>query len=660
MITVKEPRKKSYKEAKDNNVWFNDIECFPNYFLAVFENRDTGVLTIIEIHDKDNGDLARFLDSKPYLIGYNIIGYDAQVLEYILRNPGVTVEEIKAFSDKVITTRGYVYPPYSFSLRCLDIMEVNNYGRFSAKATSLKYLSFFFRFPSVKDSPYPFNQKLTDRQKLDVISYCVKDCSITRTIYDESLELIKMRHQLGTAEGLDLINSPEPRLAKAYFINEISKRTGKSIHEIKNQSTYRSKIVVKDIIFPYINFKTDEFKSIKSFYEGIVLTASVQSKINPANKCIVLKESIGKKIEINGTEFDYKAGGIHGCYKKGVYSSDKDMVIVDLDYTSFYPKLAILNKFSPAHIDVDVFCNILENLFQKRISYDKKTHFTLNYAYKILINIVYGLSNQEFGPFYDAEYTLKTCVNGMLIISMLMEEVLLRIKNSIILQANTDGVTLLMPRSSLDELDLIIKENEKFVGLEIEKSFFDKMIIYDVNNYMALAGDKVKQKGLFTTRETMYKEGSFHKDTSMNIIPIALSEYFLNGKSPRETLEGCNDIHEFIGGVKGTRRFKWLISTKESSGVIKSELSDDRVLRYYVGGDSSISKMWLKDKDDLGNPIPSGFTLINASKPVTSCQSIRNHRIKIKSKLGDKNNYPDLDLNYYEEEVWKIIREIES
>src|SRR4029079_6310142 len=291
----------------DHNIWFHDIEVFPNYSLFVFKNRDTKDYYIFEIHDKDDGELARFLDSKPGLIGYNCLGYDGQVIEYIVRNPGCTVKQIKTFSDRVINERYAPYKHTGLSYNYLDEMQINNYGIFSAKATSLKHLSFFFRTRTVSDTPFGFDQELTEPNKKDVIKYCIKDVDNTEKLYQETIPLIELRQQLGAKEGLNLINLPETNLAKQYFLNAISKFTGESIEDLKYKRTYREVINGKSIILPYIDFKTNGFKKIKEFYESIVLFPTITSKVNPTKRIIQLKETIDYSVTIRGTEYDYKA-----------------------------------------------------------------------------------------------------------------------------------------------------------------------------------------------------------------------------------------------------------------------------------------------------------------------------------------------------------------
>lgn len=655
MVTIKKARGKTV--GKDHNIWFHDIEVFPNYFLVVFKNRDTGDYTIIEINDRDNGDLAIFLGSKPGLIGYNCLGYDGQIIEFIIRNPGSTTNQIKIFSDRVINERYTPYKKDQLSFNYLDEMEINNYGAYSAKSTSLKHLAFFFRVRSVGDTPVGFNDNVTESDKKDIVRYCIKDVDVTEMIYNKTLPLIELRQQLGAKEGLNLINLSEPNLAKAYFLNSISKRTGENIEDIKYRRTYRERILGKDLILPYIDFKTEEFKKIRQFYENVKLYPTISSKVNPTQKVIVLKQSVEYKTTIQGTEYDYKAGGLHGCYKRGIYESNKDYIIKDIDYQSFYPRLAIVNRFSPFHIDTDTYVDSLNEIFQNRLKYDKKTNFALNYAFKILSNLVFGCSSSEFQPFYDVEYTLKTTVNGMLTISMLIEELLSKIYDIKVLQANTDGITIMYPREDDHKVNSILAQNEEVTGLVLETSEYKKMVIYNVNSYMTVGMDgEIKQKNIFETQEIMDKNGWYHKDPSMNIRAIALNEYFVNNVPVENTVNNCNNIFEFLIGEKGKRTFKWLHNQVKDNGVIVSSVLSDRLVRYYVGGKSSISKMWLKDKSEEGESLPSGFTLLNASNPVTLAQTIMNAKIEEK----DINRYPLLDKNYYIEECKKIINEIEN
>ncbi len=62
------------------------------------------------------------------------------------------------------------------------------------------------------------------------------------------------------------------------------------------------------------------------------------------------------------------------------------MIIMTSDVTSFYPNLAIRNKWAPAHLPEEEFCNLYEWFFEERKKIPKKD--PKNYVYKIILNLM--------------------------------------------------------------------------------------------------------------------------------------------------------------------------------------------------------------------------------------------------------------------------------
>ena len=106
-----------------------------------------------------------------------------------------------------------------------------------------------------------------------------------------------------------------------------------------------------------------------------------------------------------GVKTDFGFGGVHGSNKSGEYVSGNGMIIITSDVTSYYPNLAIRNKWSPAHIPKDIFCEQYEWFFDERRKIPKKD--PKNYVYKIILNSTYGLSNEENSFLYDPEFTMR-------------------------------------------------------------------------------------------------------------------------------------------------------------------------------------------------------------------------------------------------------------
>ena len=167
-------------------------------------------------------------------------------------------------------------------------------------------------------------------------------------------------------------------------------------------------------------------------------------------------------------------------------------------------------------------------------------------------------------------------VNGQLFLSML-SEVLGEISSLQFLQINTDGITVKLLRSDLEKYYSICKQWEKYTGLNLEFVEYKKMIINDVNNYIAVKfDDSVKYKGLFEINK------EFHKDTSFKIVQIALSNYFVKGKAIEETIKNHNNIYDFCLRMKTNRAYQ---AEYHYVDLDRSEYKIDQLsktLRYYI------------------------------------------------------------------------------
>jgi len=165
---------------------------------------------------------------------------------------------------------------------------------------------------------------------------------------------------------------------------------------------------------------------------------------------------------------------------------------VDLDVASYYPNLAIANDIYPEHLSSD-FCTIYRELYERRKSYAKGT--PENAMLKLALNGAYGNSNNKFSPLYDPQYTMAITVNGQLLLCMLAEK-MIHIPDLKMIQANTDGITVKVPRKHKWLVDMASEWWQDFTGLVLEEAIYDVMYILNVNNYLAVyEGGKVKRKG---------------------------------------------------------------------------------------------------------------------------------------------------------------------
>ena len=236
---------------------------------------------------------------------------------------------------------------------------------------------------------------------------------------------------------------------------------------------------------------------------------------------------------------------------------------------------------------------------------------------------------------------MSVTIGGQFMILMLIERFV--INNIKLISANTDGILVYLHKSQEELYNKICKEWAEDVGNtdigELEFTEYDFIAQLSVNDYIAktMSGE-LKRKGSFLTYEDI-KADMWHKNSSAMIIPFALQEYFVNNISPETTINDCNNIFEFCYGSKKQKadkkgHFKWLISEVNENKMVSSYLSEDRFMRYYIGGNTTINKLY--DDYSISN-------LSTKENPVTVAQYLRREEI-IK---GNTNAYPELNKDFY-------------
>jgi hypothetical protein len=195
----------------------------------------------------------------------------------------------------------------------------------------------------------------------------------------------------------------------------------------------------------------------------------------------------------------------------------------------------------------------------------------------------------------DTFYTLKTTINGQLLISLITEKVIENSRSNII-QLNTDGVSFLTHKEDKEKVLELCKEWELLTKLELEINYYKKMIIKDCNNYIWIKDDgTIKRKGAYE-----YKL-DWDKDHSMLVVPKAVENYYLTGQSIEDFIINHEDIYDFFIRGKIDDRFE-LVHRFENQ-----DIPCQKLIRYFVsntggtlikikketGGESNLQKGWL-------------------------------------------------------------------
>lgn len=653
-------------------ILFFDIEVFPNYFLLVVYDPYEKKYNTFQLWEIDNvvvsNDIFKLLkflkdEKDTYFCGYNSLGYDMQILTEIVNKGLISITKIKEFNDSLIESEWPIYREEQLCNKTLDLMLVNNYGPRSAKSTSLKKLEFNLRKKKIQDLPYHFNDILTKEDQInEVIKYCKYDVEVTKDIFSLSKELINMRIEFGKEQKLDVLNSPEPDLAKKFVYRELASYMNITEKQFKDLRSYHDQIDVKLLILPFIEFKHSHYQEVLDYYNSLSLKPTVKSVRNPNLKVINLKNVISKTITYDGLTTVYGSGGVHASVAPGVYEENEEYMITTADFTSYYPHLQFIHDCIAGHIPSELYSKLIRFLFAERKKHNKGT--ALNYAYKILINLLYGLSNSEYSALYDTRATLKTTINGMLSISMIADKIY-DIPNAKILMKNTDGLEIYHLRKDKNLIEEILNSISTLINIPIEIGYYKKMIIRDVNNYTSIdINNNVKTKGIFEDYQDIIKQGAYHKDTSAMIIPKALKAYYINNIPIEDTINNENSIYEFCYGNKGSSSYKWMLTKyNPDNGISKSELFDSRFVRYFAGGTDTLSQFWIKGARN------GSIQAVQAQTPITLLMNVPKKDILDLDKHGNHKprldrdgniiyRYPTLNRQWYINECNKIINQI--
>lgn len=552
-----------------SDAYVHDIENYPNVFLFGAIHALTETPYIFEISHRRDDRQAFYLFTE-YLrehraeeVGYNNLGYDYPVQHSILNNiMYITNADIYKKGDSIINAGdenrfAHIVWEKDWIVPQLDLYKIHHFDN-QAKRTSLKTLEFNMRMENIEDLPFTPGTYLTDSQIDTLRQYLIHDLKATLMFYKHSKKLIDFRRELSAKYGRNFMNHNDTKIGKDYFIMELEK-SGIQCFEPgsrKPRQTHRLSIALNSVIFPYVRFEQPEFNRVLNWLRQQVITET---------KGVFTDLSA----DINGFSFDFGTGGIHGSIESQTIRSTENYVIIDLDVASFYPNLAISNELYPAHLGKQ-FCTIYKNVYDMRSSYPKGT--PENAMLKLALNGVYGDSNNVYSPFYDPAYTMAITINGQLLLCMLAEE-LLKIPGLSMIQANTDGLTVYVPRVFSGQVEQVRHAWEKLTRLQLEEAIYDVMFIRDVNNYIAVyeGGKKVKRKGAYCHSVDL----GWHQNHSMQVVAKAAEAALVHNKDIRDFITSHEDIHDFMLVTKVPRNSKLLWGDKQVQNITRYYVSTD-------------------------------------------------------------------------------------
>lgn len=654
-----------------------DFETLVNLTMVVFEDYKTEDRRVFTMWKYKN-ELPELLDflkdnirNKDWHISYNGLAFDAQITHFILDkeamlmgfNDGEKVARtIYAFAQEIITVRDrgefLPYNPRTMKIGQLDVFKMNHWDN-PAKSSSLKWIQYSMDWFNIEEMPIHHTTEITSNKQIAMIeSYCINDVRSTKEIFLISAEQVQLRQQLTKEYKINLLSASEPRISKELFGLFLSKKLQIKLSELKQMRTPRASITLAECILPYVFFKTMEMKALYKFMQSKVITET--------------KGALDFKVHYKGVDTYYGLGGIHGAARPGVYEAKPGWTIMTSDVTSFYPNLAIRNGFHPEHLPKKEFLDLYEWFFEERKKIPKKD--PRNYVYKIILNSTYGLSNDENSFLYDPKFTMQITINGQLQLSMLYEMLAEGIPGAVPLMQNTDGLEMMIPEAYKDKYLDICHEWEQICKLDLEHDEYSKLILADVNNYIAVHKERevsedvwtkmkrenlsyvfrednghyyyqaVKCKGRFEWEPQHHKKVAIlHKNKSFLCIPKAVYNYFVKGMVPEQSLQENDNIYDFCGGLKAKGTWYFEERFAKDGDVFTNKLN--KIVRYYVSK-SGVKLIKCNSKDGREMQVNAGsWYQATCNNILTAPQTV---------------DQMDIDEEFYLTSIYKEISTIDT
>ncbi len=564
-----------------------DLECMPNFFslIATRIEDDAKWKFIITPWLNQGRELNLFLhqlrDSGGRMVGFNNLGYDYPMVHMIMQYNGIIDNTTLYSKSSAIINSDFndwshqIWDKDRF-IPQIDLMRVHHFDN-QAKRTSLKLLEFNMRMDSIEELELDFTKPVKPNQTDIILDYNDHDVDATKLFYNYSKSEIAFREALSVKYGKDFLNHNDTRIGQDFFVMELANR---GIKAGKWNQTYRSHIKVDDIILPYVKFERPEFNEVLKFFRDSVINPEQMKGFFKDVHCIV-----------DGFRFDFGAGGIHGSVNREVIIPAEGQILKDSDVSSYYPNLAIANRFFPLHLS-EAFCDVYLDVYNQRKQYPKKT--AENNMLKLALNGVYGKSNDKHSPFYDPQYTMSITINGQLLLCMLAEQ-LMKIPDLKMVQINTDGLTYLYDEKYDEHVTALHKWWEQLTMLELEHVNYVKAAVRDVNSYLAVdEKGKVKRIGAYAyvraSEDAGTRELPWHKDHGAVVVAKAAEAALVRGENIEVFIRNhlAVDPLDFMLRTKINRSDKLVLETPVMWGdtlVTTRQQYQQRVTRYYVSKD---------------------------------------------------------------------------
>ncbi len=563
-----------------------DIETMQECFIVVcMEPEKTPKSFVVSNWQNQLDAFVKYTDdhSDAYWVGYNNLRFDAQVVEWILRNydkwhelSGLEIcAKIAQKAQDVIHDANYdvfaEYREYELSLKQIDLFKVHHYDN-KNRRVSLKRLEFEMDLENIEEMPIHYAKTgLTKDEVFLSLQYCFNDVDATYEFYKITLgdtdhplykgnNQIQLRRDIEEEFGIPCLNYSDSKIGDEIIKKYYCEEKGITIKDLPRKGYFRKSIDIKNCIAGYVTFETEQ---LQKFLQNI------------KRRKLGLQDDFKEHIHFYDNVYSFMKGGLHTENKPEVFEEDEEYEIIDWDVASYYPAIIINNGKYPAHLGKE-FLRGYKQMFEKRLELkpqaknDRRIKGIVG-ALKLAVNSVYGKSSDMLSWIYDRQLTMFTTLTGELSLMMLIEKY--ELNDIQIISANTDGVTIKVRKDLIPKMHEINEWWSELTQYVLERTDYKKIIFSTVNDYIAIMPDGyIKKKGDFLT------DFELHKNKSARVVPIALEQYYVNGTPVRETIMNHKNLYDFCIRKKASKDFHY-----EGIDADNQVTKYDKLIRYYVG-----------------------------------------------------------------------------
>lgn len=643
-------------------VYVYDIEVFQNIFHCSVKNTETNDIYKFEISERKNQlrELVKFFKQVDKYItwgdyyttniniptniifcGYNNLHYDNPIINYIIEyedklmqyNIPTICSSIFNLSKTITTSsedniEAWKHWKYQIWFDTFDILTMLYSNKLRV---GLKEIQVTMQYPNVQEFVCDWTKPLPLEDFDSMIDYNINDIESTSELLNRCKKDVDLRIAIEDEYGVRVLSKDGVNIGMKILTQKYLEKTGLTWWDIKDLRSPMSVIPLKDVILPFIKYDSPILQRVLEDMKNQI--------VSPGRK------GYENKFVFNNLRYSVGVGGIHSVNSPEIIIPRDDEMLIDIDVASLYPSMLIEYEFYPRHLGKE-FLEVYKQIKDERIEAKHNGDKVKNETLKLALNGLSGNLQNEHNFCYSPFAVMQIRINGQLLLLMLAEK-LTQIGCRIV-QANTDGLFVLLKKDAYSKVNSICREWEQLTKLTLEEDRFKAMYQYAINDYFAITEDnKVKEKGMFITAVKL------GKGLTPKIIPKAVISFFKDGIPVEDTIKNCTDIRDFLMSEKTGKQWHVEYMNEEQQ----------RTNRFYASTNGGYLWKWKDTGHKEGEIITYTEPYVGERKYKASARQYQNMLTASGVTLLNKfDNKPieerKINYRYYIMEAYKIIRDL--